>query len=72
MQTPTPRPPRKRFRDAAKEKPVTVWIPVELARLLDERVRSQQARLIEASPGARVTRHGIISAAIRKFVETAK
>lgn len=55
-------PPRKH----THEKPVTLWIPVELVALLDEKVSAEQARL--RASGARISRHGLISAAIRKFV----
>jgi len=58
----TTRPTRKH----THEKPVTLWIPVELVARLDETVRAEQARL--RASGARISRHGLISAAIRKFV----
>lgn len=68
MQTdPTPKPTRTRTRtrSPSRERAVTIWLPTALLEALDRQVEAQQAQL---TPGARLTRHGLIQDAIRRLV----
>ena len=68
---PTPKPTRTRTRTRcpSQERAVTIWLPTALLEALDRQVEAQQAQL---APGARLTRHGLIQAAIRALVPTAE
>lgn len=69
MQTdPTPkptRPTRTRTRSPSRERAVTIWLPTALLEQIDRHIEAQQAQL---APGARLTRHALIQAAIRRLV----
>ena len=66
---PTPKPTRTRTRSPSRERAETIWVPAELLAALDRHVEAQQAQL---TPGARLTRHGLIQDAIRALVRTAE
>jgi hypothetical protein len=69
MQTdPTPKPTRTRTRCPSQERAVTIWVPTALLEQIDRHVEAQQAQL---TPGARLTRHGLIQDAIRRLVSNA-
>jgi len=59
------KPPRIRRRDPAAERAVTLWLPVELVDQIDRYLAAQRRGLV---PGARISRHGLVVAAIRQLV----
>ena len=58
-----------RSRDRSHERPITIWLPVDLVKLLDEKVSSEQGLAQQAVPSARVSRHAVIQAAVRQILE---
>lgn len=64
--TSPPRPKRVRLRPS--EKSLTIWLPVDLLDALDAYVARQQALVESRAPGARITRHAIVSTAIRQVL----
>lgn len=63
------RPKTPRIRNGTEESSLTVWLPVELLSALDAHVDRQRERLTDIAPGARITRHSAVTAAIRALVE---
>lgn len=64
-----PAPPKSsRVRNGVHEAPITIWLPAEVLAALDARVEQQREHLAASVPGARITRHALISAAVRQLL----